>query len=143
MKVNNPAPAVSSPVSPFSAALDTTIKRYRISAKELSKLTKVSENHISEFRRGKGDISTTVLAKLLDGMDTLAPGSQQHYCHLIAGIEKQSISSLKQSLMDIIEVADEDELLDAMGAIANRFRCLRSYSVISPSQSLVNVNDCA
>lgn len=54
MKVNNPAPAVSSSVSPFSAALDTTIKRYRISAKELSKLTKVSENHISEFRRGQG-----------------------------------------------------------------------------------------
>lgn len=76
-------------------------------------------------------------------MDTLAPGSQQHYCQLIAGVEKQSISSLKQSLMDIIEVADEDELLDAMGAIANRFRCLRTYSEVAPSQSLVNVNECA
>ncbi|MBD2341224.1 hypothetical protein H6G64_30095 [Calothrix sp. FACHB-156] len=143
MKLNNPQPAVSSPVSPFSTALDMTIKRYKISAKDLSKLTKVSENHISEFRRGKGDISTTVLAKLLDGMETLAPGSHQHYCQLIAGVEKQSVSSLKQSLFDIIDIADEDELLDAMGAIADRFKCLRSYSDVQRTHSLIEANDCA
>lgn len=141
MKVNNSSPSVSSPVSPFSTALDTTIKRYKISAKELSKLTRVSENHISEFRRGKGDISTTVLTKLLDGMETLAPGSQQHYCQMIAGVEKQSVSSLKQSLLDIIEVADEDELFDAMAKIAIRYRNLRNNSVVNQSPYLINAHE--
>ena len=131
MKLNKPASA--SPASPISASFDSTLKRYRISAKELSKLTKVSENHISEFRRGKGDVSTNVLLRLLDGMEKLSPGSKRHFCQMISG---QSQHSVEQSLVQIIQVADEDELLDAMGAIATRFRHLRNFSG-SISQSLI------
>ncbi|MBD2364954.1 hypothetical protein H6G36_27975 [Anabaena minutissima FACHB-250] len=127
MKLNNCVPSVSSSVSPLSQSFDATIKKYRISAKKLSSETRVSENHISEFRRGKCDVSTTVLSKLLDGMETLAPGAKQYFCYLMSG--HQQSSSLKQSLVEIIQVADEDELLDAMGAIANRFRHLRAFGV--------------
>lgn len=133
MKVNKSAS--TSPASPVSASFDATLKRYRISAKELSKLTKVSENHISEFRRGKGDVSTNVLLRLLDGMEKLSSGSKRHFCQMISG---QSQRSVEQSLVQIIQVADEDELLDAMGAIASRFRHLRNFSS-SISQSLVKV----
>ncbi|RCJ40573.1 hypothetical protein A6770_37950 [Nostoc minutum NIES-26] len=84
-----------------------------------------------------------MLAKLLDGIETLAPGSKQHFCQMMSDSEKQSPVSLKQSLIEIIEVADEDELLDAMGAIANRFRYLRNFSEVSAAQSLINVNECA
>ncbi|GAX45875.1 hypothetical protein NIES4075_68960 [Tolypothrix sp. NIES-4075] len=138
MKVNNSTSARSSSVSPLSTSFDAAIKRYRISAKELSKLTGVSENHISEFRRSKCDVSTTILYKLLDGMESLASGSRQYFCQLMSG-QQQSPNSLRQSLVDIIEVAEEDELLDAMGAIANRFRHLRNYSDVSASPTLLEV----
>jgi transcriptional regulator with XRE-family HTH domain len=131
MKLNN---SVSTSPSPLAVSFDATLKLYRISAKELSKLTGVSENHISEFRRGKGDVSTNVLSKLMDGMETLASGSKQHLCQLLSG---KSPQSLKQSLMQIIQVAEEDELLDAMGAITSRFRYLRNGSDDGVSQPLV------
>ncbi|AFZ28356.1 hypothetical protein Cylst_6585 (plasmid) [Cylindrospermum stagnale PCC 7417] len=143
MKVNNSVSAISYPVSPLSQSFDATIKRYRISAKQLSGDTKVSENHISEFRRGKCDVSTTTLSKLLDGMEVLAPGSKQFFYQLVLGKENQSPASLKRSLVEVIQTADEDELLDAMAEIANRFRLLRNFSDVSPAQSLMNVNNCA
>ncbi len=133
MKVNKSV-STSSTVSPLATSFDATLKRYRISAKELSKLTGVSENHISEFRRGKGDVSTKILSRLLDAMENLSPGSKQHFCQMISG---QSPRSLEQSLIQIIQAADEDELLDAMGAITNRFRHLRHFSDNSMSPSLV------
>jgi transcriptional regulator with XRE-family HTH domain len=143
MKVNNSVSAISYPVSPLSQSFDATIKRYRISAKRLSGETKVSENHISEFRRGKCDVSTTTLSKLLDGMEVLAPGSKQFFYQLVLDQENQSSTSLKRSLVEVIQTADEDELLDAMSEITNRFRSLRSFTDVSSAHSLINVNNCA
>lgn len=102
---------MSCPVSPspFSESFDTTIRCFRITAKQLSGETKVSENHISEFRRRKCDVSTTTLSKLLDGMQILAPGSKQFFYQLVLGKENQSTKSLKRSLIEIIQAADEDE----------------------------------
>jgi transcriptional regulator with XRE-family HTH domain len=144
MKVNNSVSAISSPVfpSPLSESFDTTIKCYRISAKRLSGETKVSENHISEFRRGKCDVSTTTLSKLLDGMEILAPGSKQFFYQLVLGKDNQPTKSLKRSLIEIIQAADEDELIDAMAEISHRFRSLRIADT-SPASSLINVNNCA
>ncbi|WP_084776853.1 helix-turn-helix transcriptional regulator [Anabaena sp. PCC 7108] len=143
MKVNNSVSAISYPVSPLSQSFDATIKRYRISAKRLSGETKVSENHISEFRRGKCDVSTTTLSKLLDGMEVLAPGSKQFFYQLVLDQENQSSTSFKRSLVEVIQTADEDELLDAMSEITNRFRSLRSFTDVPSAQSLMNVNNCA
>ncbi|MCC2691575.1 hypothetical protein [Nodularia sp. LEGE 04288] len=143
MKVNNSVSAISCPVSPLSQSFDATIKRYRISAKRLSGETKVSENHISEFRRGKCDVSTTTLSRLLDGMEVLAPGSKQFFYQLVSGKENQSATSLKRSLVEVIQTADEDELLDAMAEITNRFRSLRNFGTVSSAQSLMNINHCA
>ena len=124
MKVNNPH-KVDSPSSPFSAPFNATIRRYRINASELSQLTGVSGKHISEFKNGKRDVSSTLLVRLLDGIDELKPGAKQYFCQLAF---KQSPQSMGESLVQIIQVADEDELLDAMGAITNRFRHLRNFS---------------
>jgi plasmid maintenance system antidote protein VapI len=123
MKINSSTEA-NSPVSPLSESFDATIKRFRISASELSKLTGVSSNHISEFKNGKRDVSSAVLLRLLDGMDKLAPGAKQNFWQLASGQTPQSVG---KSLVQIIQVAEEDELLDGMGAIANRLRCLRGY----------------
>jgi transcriptional regulator with XRE-family HTH domain len=139
MKVNT-LPQDNSPISPLSSSFDATIKRYRINARELSKSTGVSGNHISEFKNGKRDVSSGVLLRLLDGMNELAPGAKQYFWQLVS---EPSPQPLGKSLIQIIQVADEDELLDAMGAIANRFRCIRNCSEFTPSQSLVNINDYA
>jgi transcriptional regulator with XRE-family HTH domain len=143
VSVNHSASAISYSVSPLSQSFDATIKRYRISAKQLSGETKVSENHISEFRRGKCDVSTTTLSKLLDGMEVLAPGSKQFFYQLVLGKENQSPKSVKRSLVEVIQTADEEELLDAMAEITSRFRSLRAFADVSSAQSLMNVNNCA
>ncbi len=137
MNLNNPE-SNTSPGSPISEPFDTTLKWYKISAKELSKLTKVSENHISEFRRGKGDVSTNVLSKLLDGMEILAPSSKQHFLQLMSG-EKKSSLTLKEEFLKIIHLANEDELLDGLTIIANRFRYIRNSSDDSSVPSLLEV----
>ncbi len=141
MKLNNSAMTALS-VSPLAKSFDATLKRYRISAKNLSEETKVSENHISEFRRGKCDVSTTVLIRLLNGTETLAPGSKQHFCQMMSG-QNQLQSSLKYSLTEIIQVADEEELLDAMSAITNRFRYIRNSSTIESDCPQVEMDNCA
>ena len=142
MKVKNSVSTMSSPISPFSQSFDTTIRYYRITAKHLSGETKVSENHISELRRGKCDVSTTMLSKLLDGMEILAPGSKQFFYQLVLDKENQSTKSIKRSLIEIIQAADEDELIDAMAEISNRFRSLRIADT-SSAFSLLNVSSCA
>ena len=130
MNLNNMDLASPLPASPLSTCFDATVRFYRISAKQLSQLSGVSENHISEFRRGKRDISTTVLSKLVSGMDQLAPGSRQQFFQSICEHNHTS-SSFAHSLVDFIHQADEDELLDAMSAIALRFRFLRNQLLSS------------
>lgn len=131
MKVNI-IPQDDSPISPLSSSFDATIKRYRINARELSKLTGVSGNHISEFKNGKRDVSSALLLRLLDGMNELAPGAKQYFWQLVS---EPSPQPLGKSLIQIIQVAEEDELLDAMAEIANRFRCLRNYPEVSTPHS--------
>jgi hypothetical protein len=75
-------------------------------------------------------------------MEVLAPGSRQFFYQLMLGKENQSTKSLKRSLIEIIQAADEDELIDAMAEISNRFRSLR-ISDTSSASSLLNVNNCA
>lgn len=128
------------PVSPLSLSFDATIKRYRINARELSKLTGVSGNHISEFKNGKRDVSSAVLLRLLDGMNELSPGAKQYFWQLVSEPLPQPLG---KSLIQIIQVAEEDELLDAMAEIANRFRYLRNSSDCSTPHSLISANNCA
>jgi len=75
-------------------------------------------------------------------MEILAPGSKQFFYQLVLGNENLSTKSLKRSLIEIIQAADEDELIDAMAEISNRFRSLR-IADISSASSLLNVNNCA
>lgn len=123
MKVNN------SP-SPMSTPFDQTLKFWGISGKELSGKSGISENHISEFRRGKGDITTNVLWKLLQAMEQIAPGSGNHFFYLILG-QKMEHSSVGERLEQLIEVADDEETERAMLAIARKWRRSRSAHALT------------
>jgi len=118
MKLNNTT--LNPQVSPLSKRFDQTLDIYRISAKNLSKLTGITEGHISEFRRGKRDVSTKVLFRLLDAMEDLAPGAKSYLLMTEDMPTTTYKAPLQKMLSDMIQVAEKDELLDAMNAIAHK-----------------------
>lgn len=99
---------------------DLTLKRYGIQAKALAEITGVSQNHISEFRRGKlkTGVTTDCLLKLLVGMDELAPGSRRYFCDLLGG--KKFPQGFEGELEFLIDAAGEEELETAMLQIVRR-----------------------
>lgn len=97
-----------------------TQDRYGIKGKNLSEITGVSQNHISEFRRGRTDVSSSVLWKLVQAMDELAPGAKSYFCSLL----NEKKASVGDALQQLIEAADDEEIEQAMLAIARRYRAL-------------------
>ena len=91
---------------------DRTLKKYKISAKEISKLTKISEGHISEFRKGKADVTTENLEKLLNAMDKLCVGSKKDFCEHLAG------EKIKPS--NFVQTASNEELEETLYQIIKR-----------------------
>lgn len=93
---------------------DRTLKYYGIQAKALSQVTGVSENHISEFRRGKlkTGMTTAKLWDLIVAMDELAPGSREYFCMLMSGVSEFSPKHLGvgEQLEYLIDVADEEDI---------------------------------
>lgn len=96
-----------------------TLEKYNIKGKRLSEISGVSENHISEFRRGKATVSAEILWKLLIAMDEIAPGARQYFCSLL-GAEKSY--SFRGELVEMIEAATDEEIETVMLAIAKKWR---------------------
>ena len=113
-----------------------TIERYGISAKQLSQISGVSENHISEFRRGKTGISEEVLWKLIEAMDEVKPGSRGYFCERLAGGDKFSnssdLSSLSQleslwEIQNLVDTLSDDRLALLLMVVAARIKNNASY----------------
>lgn len=98
----------------ISTYFDRTLKYYGIQAKALSQMTGVSENHISEFRRGKlkTGMTTAKLWDLIVAMDELAPGSRKYFCMLMSGVNEFCPKQLSvgEQLEYLIDVADDEDL---------------------------------
>lgn len=115
-------------INTIDQIFDRTLKRYRIQGKALSTLTGVSENHISEFRRGhlKTGITTDVLGRLLAGMEQIAPGSREYFCQLLAGGSNSSVKSDDPPLLKIEialeELKSEEEENQAILLMARKLR---------------------
>ncbi|MFK0731315.1 MAG: helix-turn-helix domain-containing protein [Gloeotrichia echinulata HAB0833] len=117
----------------FKQAMD----RYGIQGKELAVVAGISQNHLSQFRSGHKWVSPEVFVALLEAMEQLSPGSRRYFCQLLAD-EPIVESDPSKKLAQMIEVANEDELFDAMAKIANRYRFLRNNSVVEQPQFLIN-----
>ncbi len=91
-----------------------TMERYRISAKQLSKVSGVSENHISEFRRHKTGISTEVLGKLLDAMEEIQPGSRAYFCSRLANGNDAEITNQKSAPKELESLWEIQNLVDGL-----------------------------
>lgn len=70
----------------ISKCFDETLKKYRITGAALARKANISPSHVSQFRNGKGgDVTHTSLEKMLEAMESLAPGSRLYFCLLLAG----------------------------------------------------------
>ncbi len=92
---------------------------FGIKGNKLHQITGVSENHISEFTRGKRDVSSKILDQLIEGMEQLKPGAKRYYCNCLFG---KNIDSPVQivSPEEIVSLMDADELSQLMLAVAAR-----------------------
>lgn len=101
----------------LSQCFKRTIEHYKITGKQLSDMTGISQNHISEFRRGKSTISDELLWKLLMAMDEVQPGARKYFCSLMAGepVERGGIEN-------VVEALSEEDLPDLLFAIAQRWK---------------------
>lgn len=99
-------------------AFKKTKNYFRITGKELHKQTGVSENHISEFLRGKRAVSTDILDRLVQAMEELEPESKQFYTDQIR--EKESKASTLANIDPSILVRNmnNEQLSKLMFAIA-------------------------
>lgn len=119
---------------------DRTLKRYRIQAKSLSTLTGVSENHISEFRRGhlKTGVTTDVLGRLLLGMEELAPGSREYFCQLLSGGSESGSNSVELDEPPLLkieraldELKSEEAENQAILLMARKLRKTSNHSLVT------------
>jgi transcriptional regulator with XRE-family HTH domain len=122
----------------LSTFFQQTMDIYKITGKKLSEESGISENHISEFRRGKSKtgVSTKVLWQLIESMEKIAPGSRQHFCFLMAGVNGNqdhiNQSSCSYSLCDLISVLEPDEL--AYSLSQNITLVIQAIPYLTPSQ---------
>jgi transcriptional regulator with XRE-family HTH domain len=81
----------------FSAALDTTLKEFKISGRDLASRSGVTEASISRFRRGEREIQSDSLDKLITALPLEA--KQFLYCKLLIGeMDRNGIATLLSAI---------------------------------------------
>ncbi|KYC34889.1 hypothetical protein WA1_50140 [Scytonema hofmannii PCC 7110] len=84
----------------ISRAFDETLKKYGVTGAALARKANISPSHVSQFRNSKGgDVTHTSLEKMLEAMESLAPGSKLYFCLLVAG--KNPVEYLSGNLTDL------------------------------------------
>jgi transcriptional regulator with XRE-family HTH domain len=107
-----------------------TKKDHGITGKAISRLTGVSENHISEFLNGNRDMTSQTLWRLVEAMDELSPGAKRDFGLRLAG--------LSQGLTTLVEQMPPEEVSDTLTAIAESLRKPRSVET-SPEKEAIQV----
>ncbi|MGK7916120.1 MAG: hypothetical protein AB4038_11360 [Prochloraceae cyanobacterium] len=92
-------------------------KRYfGITGSALHRQTGVANNHISEFIRGKGKVSTDILDRLVQGMIELEPEALQFYVSELAGKKINHSVANPTALVDAMDNKQISELMFAIAA---------------------------
>lgn len=90
--------------------------KYKISNVSISRLTGISENHLSQFFRGNRNATDAVLDEILNALEHISPGSREEYGMEIA--QSQS----PQSLQKWIEGMSNEEMYALLVAISQRYK---------------------
>lgn len=82
-----------------------------VTGKAISQHTGISENHISEYLRGKRDVTSQTLDRMIEAMDELSPGAKKYFGDSLAGrILNQAIEDLEDERLGELVVRASDEL---------------------------------
>lgn len=61
------------------------VKQQRgVTGKAIYELTGISQNHISEYLRGKRDVTSETLSRMINAMEQVSPGAKQDFARLVA-----------------------------------------------------------
>ncbi|MBP0020332.1 MAG: helix-turn-helix transcriptional regulator [Cyanobacteria bacterium SBLK] len=90
--------------------------KYKISNVSISRLTGISENHLSQFFRGNRNATDAVLDEILGALEHINPGAREEY-----GMEI-SQSHSPQSLQKWIEGMSNEEMYSLLVAISQRYK---------------------
>jgi transcriptional regulator with XRE-family HTH domain len=98
--------------------LRQTMDYHGIVGKDLAALINISPNHLSEIRSGRKWVTGETFLTLLEGLDTLRPGSRLYFCQLLAGQPFEK----KNELVEAIELASDEEMEMALVAIGRKWK---------------------
>jgi len=100
---------------------DETLKKYNITGASLARQVGISPSHISQFRNGKGgDVSHTTLEKMLEALESLAPGSKLYFCLLLAGKNPvEFLANPSSDLSTLVLAASQEEKAEILNALAD------------------------
>ncbi|MEM7555207.1 MAG: helix-turn-helix transcriptional regulator [Cyanobacteria bacterium P01_A01_bin.84] len=95
----------------FNQAFDTTLKEFKINAKQLAEKSGITPQSISDFRRGKKNIQTDSLEKLLEFLPieariyffSLLLGKGILAGHLVAGMNNEQMSDVMMAIANKIK----------------------------------------
>lgn len=99
----------------LSKNFDQTLKEFKISGKALAEESGASPSQISEFRKGKRNLSSAQLERVMVAMDAIAPGARLRFCILCAGTMSHSqLAALLNSVADRLDPSPSQELVGTL-----------------------------
>lgn len=98
-----------------------------VTGKSIAQQTGISEKHISEFLRGKRDVTSETLWRMIEAMEEICPGSRS----LIA----EKLGGRSRVILNFDEL-DEDQLADCMVAIGRSWKNRQNRKNSSYSNTL-------
>jgi transcriptional regulator with XRE-family HTH domain len=107
--------------------LKQTMDFHGIRGKDLAAVINISQNHLSEIRSGRKWVSADTFLTLLEGLDTLRPGSRLYFCQLLAQ-KPFEMGQVKSELVSLIELASDEEIEAAILAIGKKWKESRRES---------------
>ncbi len=105
-----------------------TQEYHGVTSKDLAEAAGVSRKHLSEFRRGKANISLDLLWHLVETLEQLSPGARRDFGLRLAGLEG--------SLTTLVEQMPPEELSDTLLAISESLRKSRYREVDQDKESV-------
>ena len=93
-------------------------KSHGITGKAISQATGISQNHISEYIRGKRNVTDETLWRMIEAMDEMSPGVKKQFGSLLIGVS----SSPSPNPQELVNNMDTQQLSDVVFAIADKLR---------------------
>jgi transcriptional regulator with XRE-family HTH domain len=95
---------------------------YGIRGADLSRVTGIGRQHISDIRKGRRWMTEETFDIILKGMEEVSPGSKAYFCRLLAEENLPHPKTLGELIDSFIAVASEDEKEEALLTIARSWR---------------------